>query len=190
MNKKDDNNELKSRVLECFKTLVENCDFEHKLTNYVNLPDYPINGFQCNSTDKEKIQELMDLSVELVMKMENKVDELVENEVCTEDLVVISVDNGEPIRYFISRYSEPNPHKIQPLYGKYEHDFEKIAASSELGKLLLGKHVGGVITYTNDEDKNVHTIKILSCRKTEYSLKVNSHEINADVNYEKGLNKK
>jgi len=184
MNKKDDNKELKTRVLDCFKTLVENYDFKHEFTNYRSgTPNYPIKGFHMD--DKSKIEELMDLAVRLVFKMDNSVDELVENEVYTEDLVVISIDGGEPERYYLTRYTGRFDSPLETLYGYVEYNCDELSADSELGQSLLGRHVGQEFKYTNDDDKKEHTVKILSCRKTINSLKVNEEEIKADINYEK-----
>jgi len=46
---------------------------------------------------------------------------------------------------------------------------------------ILGKHVGDEITYTEDNEKNQHTVKILSVQKTVYSRKINEYEIEADM---------
>ena len=53
------------------------------------------------------------------------------------------------------------------------------------GVLLIGSHVGDTITCSLDDDKNEHTIKILSTRRTLNSKKLTKDDLICFENTEK-----
>jgi len=102
------------------------------------------------------------------------------SEIYLEDLVVLSIDNSQPTRYWLGRST--NNWDVDLINGKTRvSSYEPLPEENLIVKKILGKHVGDEITYTEDNEKNQHTVKILSVQKTVYSRKINVYEVEADM---------
>ena len=180
-----DKKEFINRCLSYYQTLIDNYDFGHKKYN-PSGPDTPVKGFSFGSADEDVLNRLMELAINNMIKFEQMIEEKKYNVIETEDLVVLSMDNGPETRYYLSRYAS-RPLYPEPLneYAEYQSDYTNLSVHNGLGRELLGKHVGDTLTYTDGEEKKLRTIKILSLRKTKYSAPLNDHELNADYDYKK-----
>ena len=137
-------------------------------------------SMMSQSNDKAII-EIINYSEEIVRKRRN--DKVLDNKevndnnnnketVYNGDLVILSIDKGEPQRYFIHN------HPVYQVTNKYLARF--LSVFSDLGKGLLNKSVGDVVEYPDSEQKKQHSAKILSIRKTELSVKYNDYELEVD----------
>ncbi len=138
---------------------------------------------------KKIVSDIMKISTEEVLKMHKTVKNDVINSnklVKCGDLVILSIDNGEPTRYLITtnpNYYSESTSKVRLHSGlTYESNtYETIYAYSCLGLHLIDKCVGDTVDYVNNEDKNQHHAKILERITTELSANNSAYEFMANI---------
>jgi len=144
---------------------------------------------------KEDRKMFLDQAISDAIVIELRAKNIFDNEVYCEDVVTLSVD-GKKERYLLSsidageygiRAEIPNTN-----LGSTFHKDKIISVYGEIGLQLLGKHVGNIITYNIENEKNQHKIEILATRKTKNSYKLSRDEVEAEIleNLEKAKKEK
>lgn len=140
---------------------------DHSLRNEYNT-------IYLTERNADRIDSIIDYSTRICKNRIKKLKhEISDNDtVFCGDLVILSIDGGEPERYYINRYG------FKPCdLGNY---FVNLPVYTDLGKKILNKHIGETVYYDEDNDKNEHNAKILSIVKTAHSIRYNDYEIEVD----------
>ena len=169
----DDKNELMRNCLDLVKTIVGRTYFgDHNINGDT---DYMI--FSCN---KSKLDSIIDYAFKKTVELSRRFDTEVPMQVYCEDLVVLSIDGKEPLKYFLTQYDKDDDPDEVSLAKGYTSNFIMVDANEYPWYKLLGKYEGDTIKYSSDGDKNEHTIQIISTQRTENSEKLNEADLSCE----------
>jgi len=162
------------------KDLEKNC---LELVNYLLHQYYEEYPFRENEVE-ERVNKFIDIAAKAVLNIKRQVNPNPDDEIYSGDLIILSIDNGKPEQYLLTRsaksYENENKYPVDVRQNFIVRWFEIISDYSTLGKELLGRYVGDEFTYSTDDDKKEHTVKILEHRRCEDSLRVPKVEIEAE----------
>lgn len=126
-----------------------------------------------------KLEKIIDLSVKEAIRANKITLEELNKKVSCGDLVLVKQANNKTIRYLLSRFLL-GLQEVDVIGGAKEYYFKTLDVHSNLGLALIGKSVGEEVTYSEGNEKNIHTVKILSIRKTELSEDLSLEELKVD----------
>lgn len=153
-------------------------------------------GFnELDEETKSTINDIIDYATTKVFELDKKITkESDENEIFVEDMVILSIDDGAPIFYYVTLFDLDSLDYIESkdkyiiALDAFNRTIDKDMilhindSENPLGRELIGKHVGDEFTYVKGENaKNMHNIKILAHRRSKHSYKASRYEIEAEI---------
>ena len=105
-----------------------------------------------------------------------------------EDIIIISHDNGNPERIYLTKgnvvYESIDPPDGMEIPEELSNGkLRCVSVYSKFGQALLGSRINESNEYTS-EDGSIHYFYILSIKKTSFSKPMNKFEVQADIEFE------
>ena len=170
----EDKNKLKKDCLALVNTLI-NQYFDEDTSFDIDDED-----------DLERLDKIVDLAIEKTIKISRSLDKDHPDCIFYGDVVTLSIDGGKPMNYFIispTTFWKNNDENIKDTKGSHIYGAYILYAYNPLGLELLEKYVGDEFTYSTDEDKKEHTVKILDHQRTDNSARYSKADFTARLDF-------
>lgn len=150
-------------------------------------------------SDIYKEETFFNTAFKRAIELDKKTSHYLNDEVYCEDIISISID-GKKYRYLLTclekskddsnEDSDENSDEDDIIIEYLDSDIHEtfdyendhtLSIFSDLGHLLIGKHIGEEIEYATGDDKNIHKVVILDTRKTKSSFKISPIEVESEI---------
>ena len=139
-----------------------------------------------DEVDLERLDKIIDIAIEKTNKISRSLDRDHPDCIFYGDVVTLSIDDGKPKNYYLISQTDgwkDGDERIRNTHNEHVYGVYILYAYSELGLELLEKYVGDEFTYTTDEDKNEHKVKILGHIRTNSSKRFSKDDFVARLEY-------